>query len=131
MPDINKLFEFITDTYLKPKGNSVVGRTQLSRLETNTSWILTDIQLSNNSRVDIIQFYNIEFLPKMRDYILTTKNMVLQQGAKTPVLGQSNYDALLTVGGTLIKKNHVHQLYPMTPLIDQIEINNRNTTVVF
>jgi hypothetical protein len=82
------------------------------------SWILTEIKLPNQQKGDIIRFYNELYLPRMKEYIVTTKNMELQQGARTPVLSQSNFDALLTPGGSMVKHRHVKQLCPMTPLID-------------
>lgn len=117
-PNINNLFSHITDAYMSTSRHRTVGRTRLSQIQTNMSWILTEIQLPNQQKGDIIRFYNELYLPRMKEYIVTTKNMELQQGARTPVLSQSNFDALLTPGGSIVKHRHVKQLCPMTPLID-------------
>lgn len=54
----------------------------------------------------------------MKDYILETKKMPLEQGTRTPVLNKSNFAALLTPGGRASKPGHIHDLCPMTPLLD-------------
>jgi len=39
----------------------------------------------------------------MKQYILKTKTLQLDAGSKTPVLNQSNFNALLTPGGRPFK----------------------------
>ena len=57
----------------------------------------------------------------MKNYIIETKYMTMEQGARTPVLNKSNFEALLTPGGRIQKQGHIKELCPMTPLIDQVE----------
>jgi len=60
----------------------------------------------------------------MKTYILQTKTLRLDQGSKTPVLSQSNFEALLTPGGRRFRPviNHFTKL---TPLIDSLGKNLR------
>ena len=85
-----------------------------------------DTESENPRKVDIIKFYNDVYLPKMKAYILKTKVLLLEEGSRTPVLSQSNFDALLTPGGRPYKPviNHFTKL---TPLIDSLGKNKRFT----
>lgn len=57
----------------------------------------------------------------MKNYIIETKHLTMEQGARTPVLNKSNFETLLTPGGRIQKQRHIKELCPMTPLIDQVE----------
>ena len=65
----------------------------------------------------------------MKAHVLKTKTMPLE-GSKTPVLSQSNFDALLTPGGRVFKPviNHFTKL---TPLIDSLGKNKRFSDVKY
>lgn len=81
-------------------------------------------EADNPTKIDIIQFYNSVYLDKMKTHVLKTKSMRLDQASKTPVLSQSNFDALLTPGGHIFRPviNHFTKL---TPLIDSLNKNKR------
>ena len=66
----------------------------------------------------------------MKSHILKTKSLTLEQGSKTPVLNQSNFDALLTPGGRQFKPviNHFTKL---TPLIDSLGKHKRFSAVTY
>jgi hypothetical protein len=66
----------------------------------------------------------------MKAYIMVTKNMKLDKGARTPVLSKSNFDVLLTPGNRP-QKPMIHGLCPVTPLIDCIEQSRKNPKVIF
>ena len=67
---------------------------------------------------DIIKFYNDVYLGRMKEYIIATKNMPMDKGARTPILNRSNFEALLTPGGRAQKLGIIREMCPMTPLID-------------
>lgn len=54
----------------------------------------------------------------MKDYLIASRNMPMEQGARTPVLNKSNFSALLTPGGKTPKQMVIKGLVPMTPLVD-------------
>jgi len=56
----------------------------------------------------------------MKAYIIVTKTLSLEQGARTPVLNRSNFEALLTPGG-MNRRSGIKELCPSTPLIEEIE----------
>ena len=89
-----------------------------------------DPEDENSKKIDIIKFYNDVYLEKMKAHILKTKSLTLEQGSKTPVLSQSNFNALLTPGGRQFKPviNHFTQL---TPLIDSLNKNKRFSTTTY
>lgn len=66
----------------------------------------------------------------MKEYIIATKNMPMDQGARTPILNRSNFEALLTPGGRASKPGIIREMCPMTPLIDQVEkVTKRQMTI--
>lgn len=67
----------------------------------NVTWVFIEVLLDpvTETKGDIIKFYNQVYLERMKEYIITTRKMKLEQGARTPVLNKSNFDALLTPGG--------------------------------
>ena len=81
-------------------------------------------------KIDIIKFYNDVYLEKMKVHILKTKTLTLEQGSRTPILSQSNFDALLTPGGRIFKPviNHFTKL---TPLIDSLSKSKRYSTTTY
>jgi hypothetical protein len=85
------------------------------------SWVLIECQLKDEERGDIIGFYNKVFVQKMKDYLLATKSVTMEQGARTPVLNRSNFEALLTPGGRPQKPGMIKEMCPMIPLVDQID----------
>ena len=70
-------------------------------------------------KIDIIKFYNDVYLDKLKAHILKTKTLTLDQGSKTPVLSQSNFNALLTPGGRIFNPV-INHFTKMTPLIDSL-----------
>lgn len=56
--------------------------------------------------------------------------MTLDQGSKTPVLNQSNFDALLTTDRRQFKPV-IHHFTKMTPLIDSLGKNKRFNNVAY
>ena len=99
---------------------------------TNISWVYVDVLIDPivGSKGDIISFYNAVYLEKMKIYILATKNMQLEQGARTPVMTKSNFEALLTPSSRVIKPL-IRGLCPLTPLIDQLDSNKKNPKLIF
>ena len=81
-------------------------------------------------KIDIIKFYNDVYLEKLKVHILKTKTLTLEQGSRTPILSQSNFDALLTPGGRIYKPviNHFTKL---TPLIDSLSKSKRYSTTTY
>lgn len=57
----------------------------------------------NTQKVDIIRFYNEVYLEPIKAHILKSKTLTLDSVSKTPVLNQSNFQALLTPGGRVFK----------------------------
>ena len=92
----------------------------------SVSWVYIEVPLNpeheSPKKIDIIKFYNDVYLDKLKAHILKTKTLTLDQGSKTPVLSQSNFNALLTPGGRAFKPviNHFTKL---TPLIDSLSQN--------
>ena len=84
----------------------------------------------NPKKIDIIKFYNDIYLEKMKSHILKTKSLTLDQGSKTPVLSQSNFDALLTPGGRHFRPV-INQFTKLTPLIDSLGKNKRFSTTTY
>ena len=78
----------------------------------------------NAPKSDIIRFYNDVYLHQMKAHILKTKTLTLDQGSKTPVLNQSNFDALLTPGGRVFRPV-INAFTKLTPLIDNLGKNRR------
>lgn len=68
----------------------------------------------------------------MKAHILKTKTLTLDQGSKTPVLNQSNFNALLTPnpGGRAFKPVIKH-FTKMTPLIDSLGKNKRFSSTTY
>ncbi len=64
----------------------------LSKL-TNNSWVYVEVIINTetNQKADIISFYNQIFLDRMKAYIIATKSLTLEQGARTPILNKSNF----------------------------------------
>jgi hypothetical protein len=54
----------------------------------------------------------------MKDYLIATKSVAMEQGARTPVLNRSNFEALLTPGGRSQKPGVIREMCPMIPLVD-------------
>ena len=52
---------------------------------------------------DIIYFYNNVFIERMKQYILASKHMPMEQGLRTPQLNKSNFTSLLTPNGRTSK----------------------------
>ena len=66
----------------------------------------------------------------MKSHILKTKSLTLDQGSKTPVLNQSNFDALLTPGGKMFKPV-INHFTKMTPLIDSLKQDRKFSTTAY
>lgn len=99
-------FQDIIDAYKEIHKNRLEksGRWQVNISQSNSvSWVYIEVPLNpeheNPKKIDIIKFYNDVYLDKLKAHILKTKSLTLDQGSKTPVLSQSNFDALLTPGG--------------------------------
>ena len=125
----NIKFQDIIDAYKEIHKHRLQksGRWQVNISQSNSvSWVYIEVPLNpeqdNPKKIDIIKFYNDVFLLKLKFHILKTKTLTLDQGSKTPVLSQSNFDALLTPGGRIFKPviNHFTKL---TPLIESLTQN--------
>jgi len=66
----------------------------------------------------------------MKAYMIATKNLTLGQGARTPILTKSNFEALLTPGG-LVRRTGIKELCPSTPLIEEIESKRTRHQTIF
>mmetsp|Transcript_47630 Transcript_47630/g.62955 ORF Transcript_47630/g.62955 Transcript_47630/m.62955 type:complete len:183 (+) Transcript_47630:1799-2347(+) len=105
------------------------GRWQINISQYNSvSWVYIEVPLNPEDekpkKIDIIKFYNDVYLEKMKTHILKTKSLQLDQGSKTPVLNQSNFNALLTPGGRVFKPV-IRHFTKLTPLIDSMGKNKR------
>lgn len=131
--DINFLFRDITEAYTSAnRKSSVPVGNKFSCFQTNVQWVLIEVLVDTvkQTKGDIIQFYNAVYLDRMKDYIIATKNMHLEQGARTPILNKSNFAALLTPGGRSSKPG-IQEFVPMTPLIDEIESKRNSQQMIF
>lgn len=61
---------------------------------------------------------------------MTTKTLTLDQGARTPVLNKSNFQALLTPNGHG-RKAGILELCPSTPLLDEVENKRMKLSTIF
>ena len=124
-------FQDITEAYKEIHKHRLQksGRWQVNISQSNSvSWVFLEVPLNpndeNSGKSDIIKFYNDVYLDKMKAHILKTKTLMLDQGSKTPVLSQSNFDALLTPGGRVYRPV-INQFTKLTPLIDSLSKNRR------
>lgn len=124
--DPNCLFKEINDAYgFVTRSQSQIKNRLLGPIQ-NHNYILMEVNLSHGSEPrDIIYFYNSVFIERMKDYILASRHMPMEQGPRTPVLNKSNFTSLLTPGGKTPKQKLVEELIPMTPLVDQVEVETR------
>lgn len=88
----------------------------------NHNYVLLEVEIHPGGHPhetkDIIYFYNKVFVLRMKDYLIASKYMPMEQGARTPVLNKSNFEALLTPGGKTKPQKLINELLPMTPLVD-------------
>jgi len=124
-------FQDIIDSYkeINKRRLQKSGRWQINISQSNSvSWVYVEVALNpeddNPTKIDIIKFYNDVYLDKMKTHILKTKSLQLDQGSRTPVLSQSNFDALLTPGGCIFRPVIKH-FTKLTPLIDSLHQNKR------
>lgn len=115
--DPGNLFKDINDAYgVVTRNNSQIKNRLLGPIQ-NYNYILMEVTVNNESK-DIIAFYNMVFIERMKEYILASRNMPMEQGPRTPVLNKSNFSALLTPGGREPRQKIIDEFIPMTPLVD-------------